>query len=302
MTSEIVLTNPKKNSWVITSPTTCFISERDNYTDIIFEVNGVTVKAHKFILCSFSSVFKKMISGEWKEKEGIISLDHDVDDFKSVISYMYGTNITCPLERIFDIHQLADYYDIETLRTECEKLLDDIVNKKNAFMIYKRAITDNLKDTCKTYIFEHFMDIIKEENITQKELSILLQEGLDYTFAPSLYKCISTWKERCKTPIDEVLLKKMYSSLNIDEFNTKKLLTEIRPTGIFSDTDILNAISKKILAVYQIGDEVLLDPEQIKDIGDGKAIIDSIEFKLDSVSYNNGLFECPQSLFQFEEN
>ena len=91
--------------------------QRDKHTDVSFDIQGVIIKAHQFVLSTHSSIFEIMFYGEFKKDlSKPIVLDDEPETFKMMIDYLYGISIQCNLDHFFDILQLADFYQIENLK------------------------------------------------------------------------------------------------------------------------------------------------------------------------------------------
>ena len=115
-------------------------------TDVTFQIvsSGNEVKAHRYFLALASPVFKKQFFGDAKETEDVIPVEQTTEEsFKTMIYFVYGKEIDwkkMTVEDLFDVANMAEKYNIETLMKEVKKVLEDIdISEENVVAIASTA-------------------------------------------------------------------------------------------------------------------------------------------------------------------
>ncbi len=105
--------------------------------DVKFKfTNGEEIGAHAAILSSASSVFATMFQTDFVEsKTRIVDIaDIDMDFFKEMLTYIYTGKAPNMKKKNFarSVYEVADKYDIESLKDVCEDLLVTQLSNNNA--------------------------------------------------------------------------------------------------------------------------------------------------------------------------
>lgn len=96
-------------------------------TDVVLNVQGKRIQAHKIILKARSPVFLAMFTHDMMEKKtnevNIEEIDSKV--FDTVLHFMYygETNGPLSIESVLDVYSTAIKYDIKDLRKICKKFV-----------------------------------------------------------------------------------------------------------------------------------------------------------------------------------
>jgi hypothetical protein len=236
-------------------------TQMNKHTDIIFEIRGIYIESHKFVLCLWSPVFESMLYDESKDQEIISLPDHNPDTFAMFIAFMYGKTMTCTIDQFFEIFKLSVEYQFTKLYTRMEGQFVNLVNAENAYPMYKRVteISDASAKICKDIIFENFDLTVQFNCIEQKELYELLEEASETLSGSILFTVINRWKSSLsKTPelIAPDLLKKMYALVNLEEFSVCDLLQYVYPKRIYSDADILAIVAEKFSKLSRLREPI----------------------------------------------
>lgn len=140
------------------------------FSDVIFEVEGESIHAHRCILYSRSEYFRNMFDSRMRESKEIrIPIPYvKFDVFHSVLEYLYSGTVKVTDGRLaVDLLKAADMFRIEGLRSLCVEKVEQAVTVENAAFICQVADmhnTQNLKMFCITYIVQHFRDVIKSQS------------------------------------------------------------------------------------------------------------------------------------------
>ncbi|XP_051191579.1 BTB/POZ and MATH domain-containing protein 2-like [Lolium perenne] len=116
-------------------------------TDVVFEIGGETVAAHRCVLAARSSVFSAELFGPMKEGNAasVVPIqDMDADVFKALLHFAYTGSLPKPLKEDQDAmcqHLLvaADRYDMGRLKLICEEKLCEYINVGSAATILALA-------------------------------------------------------------------------------------------------------------------------------------------------------------------
>jgi hypothetical protein len=104
-------------------------------SDVTFNCQGKSIKAHTLILASGSSVLAAMFQHNFKEnQEKMVEIkDINLEVFEALLCYIYTGNIYS--RRNVDVAELfvaADKYAVETLKEECALILSRKLKVENA--------------------------------------------------------------------------------------------------------------------------------------------------------------------------
>lgn len=131
------------------------------HSDIDFQIGDEKYHAHKLILRTRSPVFDRMFSHHMIETiTGVVKID-DIEPavFYQVLRFIYTNEFeTTDNDKIFKILIVADKYDIDDLKSECENILANSLTIEN----FQRTITfaddlnaDRLKKMCIVYLIDN---------------------------------------------------------------------------------------------------------------------------------------------------
>ncbi|XP_035218023.1 speckle-type POZ protein-like B [Stegodyphus dumicola] len=113
-----------------------------NLSDINITVGSKTFWAHKYILCSRSSVFRKMFeTSEITPKMDTVTVsDIDPDIMDEILLFMYSGCLEKPLKETVEQLYIAAYrFDVSTLKEKCSSFLKANLNAENAGKILQLA-------------------------------------------------------------------------------------------------------------------------------------------------------------------
>lgn len=106
----------------------------DTFKDVQFAVGQQSIMAHKNYLASCSKVFHSMFVHDTKEKQdGVVEIkDFNADVFENFIKYLYTFEIENMDGMAEELMLLADKYDIQCLKSQCENHLCQEMNVTDA--------------------------------------------------------------------------------------------------------------------------------------------------------------------------
>ncbi|KAF3339396.1 BTB/POZ and MATH domain-containing protein 2-like protein [Carex littledalei] len=94
--------------------------------DVIFEVEGERISAHRFMLAARSPVFEAELFGPFTEsKSGCVKIqDMKAEVFKALLQFIYTDDLELVLvELVQDLFVAADRYAIQMLKAKCQQRL-----------------------------------------------------------------------------------------------------------------------------------------------------------------------------------
>lgn len=146
----------------------------DTDKDIKFVVQDESFAAHSLIVKCRSKVMRAMLENDTKEKEEkVIEIkDTNAEAFKSFLKYIYTNEIDNIEELAEDLIILAEKYDLQCLKNNCEQYLLTKVDKTNiirylviAHLYNCKIFKQELLDKMRFYI----KDIVNNEEFDELE-------------------------------------------------------------------------------------------------------------------------------------
>ena len=133
--------------------------------DVVFNVKGERIAAHKLILKARSPYFKAMFQSRMKES---LSQSVDIDDaepnvFRGLLRFLYIGQPPVDLSAIaWDLLSLADKYGVEKLKLICESRLSDNLDDNNAIdalLVAERHKCVLLMERARCYVKDNFRSL-----------------------------------------------------------------------------------------------------------------------------------------------
>ena len=140
--------------------------------------------ANKAILVALSPVFRVMFFGQMKEKGDVEIVDASADGFKDFLQFFYLDQVTLTIERIDEVIQLADKYDMFQYIEHCIKSLTQNLTSRNVCFAYQLAISTNnvhLKYLCEEYITINMSSVVTSDSFIRCN-QIVLKHILEIEF------------------------------------------------------------------------------------------------------------------------
>uniref|UniRef100_A0AC34F028 BTB domain-containing protein n=1 Tax=Panagrolaimus sp. ES5 TaxID=591445 RepID=A0AC34F028_9BILA len=136
--------------------------------DVIFEIDGKKLYAHKFKLCGVSSTFKSMLSERWTTPNEPIQIkDYSFDDFKKFVAFIYSGECEFIHENILVMVDMSEFYNVKVFKKACEDfLLKSEWNLENVFQMLELAYKyskEDLKQSLLAFISNNLSNFLKTE-------------------------------------------------------------------------------------------------------------------------------------------
>jgi len=105
------------------------------YSDVVLVCDGKSFKCHKFVLSTRSEVFAAMFSQPMKESTDSVVKVEDADpvSLENFIRFIYTDSVDsiANFEEASAVLPLADKYNVQKLKTSCEKIICDCMDLNN---------------------------------------------------------------------------------------------------------------------------------------------------------------------------
>uniref|UniRef100_A0A914XZM5 BTB domain-containing protein n=1 Tax=Panagrolaimus superbus TaxID=310955 RepID=A0A914XZM5_9BILA len=120
--------------------------------DVVFEIEGKKLYAHKSKLCEVSSTFNEMLSERWTTPNEPINIQKNTfDDFKTFVTFIYSGEFEFDSNNIFTMVDIAECYDVKIFKKACEDyLLKTEWDLINVFPMLDLAFKYSLEDLKKS--------------------------------------------------------------------------------------------------------------------------------------------------------
>lgn len=171
------------------------------YSDIILEVDGREIHAHKVYL-SQSKVFLTMFTSQMMEHESTklsISYFIDYESFIDFLRFLYHDNFSFTDKNFVNMYKLADYYCVDKLIQKWFKNYKTYLCKENIFDMFRIAIdidhTDLITQIC-MYFKSHYESISDDYWINQ-ETDLIYKLIKNYKECYRYYDNINQIYEKC---------------------------------------------------------------------------------------------------------
>jgi len=160
---------------VVTEPASLQLFERrirhfynnEEFSDVIFLVEGQRVFGHKMILSIVSDCFRAMFTTGFRESETGAEIEIpgcSYNAFLDMMNYIYtgqtprlqtGQDGVIEVQRVVDLLEIADQFMLDHLKQICENILQPTVNTETVEYILEEAQKTNAAQL--VAVCEHFM-------------------------------------------------------------------------------------------------------------------------------------------------
>ena len=158
--------------------------ETKMHSDVVFNVKGKEIKAHKGILASGSDVFETMfnIDMEEKKKNQVEITDIEYNVFEELLRYIYCGKVDGIEWVADDLIVAAEKYGVKSLKFECEKELIKKISIENCLDYFNFSDligTKELENNTIQFINDHFEQLKNPISELPKNLVVkLLQHSI----------------------------------------------------------------------------------------------------------------------------
>lgn len=148
------------------SPDLGHLFEDGKFSDVVLNVQGKEIHAHKMILAARSVVFASMFQHDMEEKKkNLIEIaDLDYETIRETLRFMYTDQARNIDARAEDLLAAADKYSLDRLKAMCEESLCSKMSVESAATLLFLAdmhSAEQLKALAMGFIQTHVKDVVK---------------------------------------------------------------------------------------------------------------------------------------------
>jgi len=180
---EALLLIERKKASTVTVPPNTILTEFsrlvncEEFSDIVFVVEGKKIFAHKLILNVRSLHFRAMLNSGMKEsqQQEIEITGFTYDTMQIVMRFIYTGELANGVlheDNWLELLESANYFKIERMKALCEQFLHSAVDIENVASLLQAADrfdARQLKSVCFEFILSHYEEVLKTKGF--KELS-----------------------------------------------------------------------------------------------------------------------------------
>uniref|UniRef100_A0AC34FG98 BTB domain-containing protein n=1 Tax=Panagrolaimus sp. ES5 TaxID=591445 RepID=A0AC34FG98_9BILA len=224
--------------------------------DVIFELDGKLLYAHKSVLNLVSDTFDSMLSERWTSKDEPIKIeDYTFDVFYQFITFLYSGECQPTNKNIFSMIDIAEFYNVKCFKNYCDEFVSKVkFNGKNIFTFLEVAdkySLPQLNAALQKFIANDFDQILNSEAILASKRSVIESIVFSNEVKPEdLFQLVYKWAEKQAmdkgSNTNDAIKSEITSFLPNIQFNYMKLLflhEFVVPRGfIFESLDELSKI------------------------------------------------------------
>lgn len=157
--------------------------DRKEFADVTLLVEGgKQIFCHQVILASRSTYFEAIFTNEFSEKESRVvdlsraNITHE--QLMRLLRHIYSDTAKVESKHVFDILELADRYDVQSIKRRCEQIFAQHINVETVCNIFKHACQFNcerLKETCLNFTEENHQEVLQSPGFEELDRDELLQ-------------------------------------------------------------------------------------------------------------------------------
>jgi hypothetical protein len=234
--------------------------------DVVLAVGPQEIRAHRVILAANSPYFEAMFTGPLLESQQRRILLPNVSEnaAKSLVEFMYTSQITITEDSVGDLLTLAAMWQIDPVVSACGEFMSGRITTDNCLELLTIAVDyncKNLSDVAYKFAEEHFLEVCQSEAFVLLQVgvmcSLLKSEDLKIRSESDVLDLVLKWyKHDVNLRQDDVLLLLQNTRLPLvpwEELNKKFESQELFSSHPECATMVTNARN------YQLHPEVVAD-------------------------------------------
>ena len=176
--------------------------EERKLCDVVLEVEGCEIHAHRLVLAASSTYFYSMFVRDMLEsRQARITLQGvDPEAMKLLVEFAYSTKLEITTGNVQSLMTAASLFNFPAVFEATSKYLSKQLHPSNCLGIRSFARThgsSELVDTATAYFREHFMDTVKNEeymNVSGEDLAVLIDSNdLNVLSEEDVYQAVQLW-------------------------------------------------------------------------------------------------------------
>ncbi|XP_022228139.2 BTB/POZ domain-containing protein 9-like [Drosophila obscura] len=220
------------------------------YSDVVFLVEDQRLSAHRLVLATRSEYFHAMLHGDMAEsKQREIRLEVPLEAFKIILEYLDSGKLPLSIldvDKIIDVLNLAHFYGLEYVETAITNHLQKSIAVSNVCVILnaaRRYDPDQLTKECLKFMDNNVVDLLKQDSIkmlSKESFEEFLRRDNFWVPEVEIFRSVCKWRDNNPSEDIQTLL----SLVRLPLMSIHELLHVVRPSGIFTPDQLLDAIDQ----------------------------------------------------------
>ena len=170
--------------------------------DVTLVSGNVEIPAHKVVLANTTDYFHAMFTGGFKEKENSRITIEDVkpDIITLLVEYSYTSKVMINQDNVENLFIASKMLQFCEVAEACSQFLHNRMESDNCLGIKSLAkVHDDtdLVSKCDSYIFKHFVDVVKQEEFLELDkedlLLLITSDKIELESEDQVFECILSW-------------------------------------------------------------------------------------------------------------
>lgn len=234
----------------------------NEFHDVTFVVEGKEFPAHRVFLASRCEYFRALLFGgmrEAKPESKIVLGDTSAQTFSTLLKYVYTGRIflgELREEHVLDLLGLAHQYGFLALESAISGYLKSCLDLHNFCHIFDVACLYQLKevlDTSLNFADTHAVEMLTTDNFCNLSKAALIRIIKRHSFcAPEveIFRAVQRWMqenaaEELGKDVPDKMENQVLLSVRLPLIGLHDLFHTVRPSGLFTADDILDAVKIK---------------------------------------------------------
>ncbi|KAM9327128.1 kelch repeat and BTB domain-containing protein 12 [Gastrophryne carolinensis] len=183
--------------------------------DIVLVVDGRRFPCHRVVLASFSPYFKAMFTCGLVECNQTEVALHDVtaSSVSVILEYMYTSELYINNLNVQGVATAAYFMQMDDIFKICQNYMVDHMDSSNCIGIYsfaKQISAEDLQETSKRYLYQHFSEVGLHEEILEVDFhqltSMIRSDDLNVSREESILDLVLRWVNHDKSQRSDHLM------------------------------------------------------------------------------------------------
>lgn len=157
----------------------------EEFSDVMFEIEGKIVSAHRNILTSRSEHFRVMLCENLKQDRVVRPVHIDnitYDAFKGLLYYLYTDSIfeKTNVETVCELARLSDWYNISELKEQSFSFIKNSLSIENVIPLFICSVRieprlEAVEELCLKFIAKNFTQLLERAEFKTLPQNYLIQ-------------------------------------------------------------------------------------------------------------------------------
>ncbi|XP_057292705.1 kelch-like protein 18 [Hydractinia symbiolongicarpus] len=170
--------------------------------DVVLNVEGQKVKAHKVVLAATTPYFNAMFTNSMLESDSkeIVIHGMDADSLKALVNFMYGENLFIKVDNVHNLLSGASMLQIICVKDACVNFLMKKLHPENCLTVKSLADTfscEELLDAANSFLEKNFVDVAQSDDFLQLEpkdlIELIKKDDLNVRSEEQIFEAVLSW-------------------------------------------------------------------------------------------------------------